>query len=177
MGTPRTCRRADRGWRRGRSQRSVRARLRPLRDVVRQPAFDGDSVFAVARAITRDEPAALGGSSGIVALDRVIHRALRKHPDDRYQTAAAFAQDLRAALLAIDSASISPVRPMTRLVVMPFRILRPDPSIDFLAFSLADAVSSALSGLPSVVIRSTAAASRLRDRHARPCGRCQGARR
>ena len=28
--------RADRGWRRGRSQRSVRARLRPLRDVVRQ---------------------------------------------------------------------------------------------------------------------------------------------
>jgi len=125
-----------------------------------KPAFDGNSVFAVARAITRDEPAALGGSSGIVALDRVIHRATRKHPDDRYQNASAFAQELRAALLAIDSASISPVRPMTRLVVMPFRILRPDSSIDFLAFSLADAVSSALSGLPSVVIRSTAAASK-----------------
>ena len=125
-----------------------------------KPAFDGNSVFAVARAITRDEPAALGGSSGIVALDRVIHRATRKPPDDRYQNAAAFAQELRSALLAIDSASISPVRPMTRLVVMPFRILRPDPSIDFLAFSLADAVSSALSGLPSVVIRSTAAASK-----------------
>ena len=125
-----------------------------------KPAFDGSSVFAVARAITRDEPAALGGSSGIVALDRVIHRAMRKRPEDRYQSAAAFAQELRAALLSIDSASISPVRPMTRLVVMPFRILRPDPSIDFLAFSLADAVSSALSGLPSVVIRSTAAASK-----------------
>ena len=39
-------------------------------------------------------------------------------------------------------------------------MLRPDPSIDFLAFSLADAISSALSGLPSLVVRSTAAASR-----------------
>ena len=125
-----------------------------------RPAFNGNSVFGVARAITSEEPAALGGSSGIVALDRVIHRALRKKPDDRYQSAAAFGQELRAALLAIDSASIAPVRPMTRLVVMPFRVLRPDPSIDFLAFSLADAVSSALSGLRSVVIRSTAAASR-----------------
>src|SRR6185436_17582758 len=46
------------------------------------------------------------------------------------------------------------------LVVIPFRVWPPNPAIDFLAFSLADAVSSALSGLPSVVIRSTAAASR-----------------
>ena len=124
------------------------------------PPFDGKSVFAVARAITQEEPPALGGSPSVVALDRVIHRALRKNPHDRYQTAAAFAQELRAALLQIDSVGITPVRPLTRLVVMPFRILRPDPALDFLAFSLADAVSSALSGLPSVVIRSTAAASK-----------------
>ena len=123
-------------------------------------AFGGDSVFAVARAITSEEPAALGGSSGVVALDRVIHRALRKRPEERYQTAAAFAQDLRAALMGMDTASLAPVRPITRLVVMPFRVLRPDPAIDFLAFSLADAISAALAGLPSVVIRSTAAASR-----------------
>jgi serine/threonine protein kinase len=123
-------------------------------------AFEGSSAFAVARSIASEEPAALGGSSGVVALDRVIHRALRKRPEERYQTAAAFAQDLRAALLGMDTASIAPVRPITRLVVMPFRVLRPDPSIDFLSFSLADAISAALAGLPSVVIRSTAAASR-----------------
>jgi serine/threonine protein kinase len=128
--------------------------------VAGRPAFNGSSVFAVARAITNEEPAALGGSSSAVAFDRVIHRALRKRPDDRYQTATAFAQELRAALLTIDSASLAPVRPITRLVVMPFRVLRPDPTIDFLAFSLADAVSSALSGLASVVVRSTAVASR-----------------
>jgi serine/threonine protein kinase len=128
--------------------------------VAGRPAFEGKSVFAVARAITHEEPAALGGAPDIVALDRVVHRALRKRPEDRYQSAAVFAQELRAALMAIDSASIIPVRPITRLVVMPFRVLRPDPAIDFLAFSLADAISSALSGLPSVVIRSTAAASK-----------------
>jgi len=121
--------------------------------------FGGGSVFHVARAIVHDEPPALGGSPGIVGLDRIIHRALRKKADDRYQTAEGFAQDLRSTPLT-DSGDVSHVRPMTRLVVLPFRVLRPDPSIDFLAFSLADAISSALSGLPSLVVRSTAAASR-----------------
>ena len=124
------------------------------------PPFGGDSVFEIARAIMQDEPPALGGSSNIVALDRIIHRALCKQADERYQTAGTFAQELRSALLLTDSADVSAVRPMTRLVVLPFRVLRPDPSIDFLAFSLADAISSALSGLPSLVVRSTAAASR-----------------
>ena len=125
-----------------------------------KPPFRGESVFEVARAIMQDEPPALGGSPGIVGLDRIIHRALRKPVDERYQTAEAFAQDLRASLLVADSGEVARVRPMTRLVVLPFRMLRPDPSIDFLAFSLADAISSALSGLPSLVVRSTAAASR-----------------
>jgi serine/threonine-protein kinase len=121
--------------------------------------FGGASIFEVATAIMKDEPPALGGSSSIIALDRVIQRALRKQPDARYQTAEAFAQDLRVAMLVTDSTEVPPVRPMTRLVVMPFRVLRPDPAIDFLAFSLADAVSSALSGLPALVVRSTAAAA------------------
>jgi serine/threonine protein kinase len=125
-----------------------------------EPPFGGDSVFQVARAIMEDEPPALGGSPGVVGLDRIIHRALRKGIDERYQTADAFAQDLRSTLSMTDTGNVSPVRPMTRLVVLPFRVLRPDPSIDFLAFSLADAISSALSGLATLVVRSTAAASR-----------------
>ena len=47
---------------------------------------------------------------------------------------------------------------LTRLIVLPFRLLRPDPDTDFLAFSLPDAVSSALSGLESVVVRSSLSA-------------------
>jgi serine/threonine-protein kinase len=127
--------------------------------VAGRPPFTGGSVFEVATAILKDEPPALGGSSTIIALDRVIQRALRKQPDARYQTAPAFAQDLRSAMLVTESAEVPSVRPVTRLVVLPFRVLRPDPSIDFLAFSLADAISSALSGLPALVVRSTAAAA------------------
>jgi TolB-like protein len=47
-----------------------------------------------------------------------------------------------------------------RLTVLPFRVLKPDADTDFLAFSVADAVASSLSGLESVVVRSTLAAVR-----------------
>jgi TolB-like protein len=73
------------------------------------------------------------------------------------------AQDVRSALTLADSASsasIVPAHVVTRLIVLPFRVLRPDPETDFLAFSLADAVSSGLSGLQSLVVRSSLAASR-----------------
>jgi TolB-like protein len=118
-------------------------------------------VIAVAHAILHDEPPALGGSPGVVGLDRIVHRSLRKPVEERYQTSDAFAQDLRSTLLGgTDTTDVMRVRPMSRLAVLPFRLLRPNPSIDFLAFSLADAISSELSGLPSLVVRSTAVASR-----------------
>jgi DNA-binding winged helix-turn-helix (wHTH) protein len=47
-----------------------------------------------------------------------------------------------------------------RLIVLPFRISRPDAETDFLAFSLPEAITTALSGLESLVVRSSMAASR-----------------
>lgn len=47
-----------------------------------------------------------------------------------------------------------------RLIVLPFRMLRPDPETEFLAFSLPDALATSLASLKSVVVRSTLAASR-----------------
>ena len=49
---------------------------------------------------------------------------------------------------------------MTRLIVLPFRVLRTDPDTDFLAFSLADAITNGLTGLQSLVVRSSPAALR-----------------
>src|SRR4029079_7774324 len=49
---------------------------------------------------------------------------------------------------------------LTRLVVLPFRVLRPDPAVDFLAFSLADAIATSLSSNRSLVLRSSAVAAR-----------------
>jgi len=49
---------------------------------------------------------------------------------------------------------------ISRLMVLPFRMLRPDPETDFLAFSLPDALTTSLTGLKSLVVRSSLAASR-----------------
>jgi eukaryotic-like serine/threonine-protein kinase len=45
-------------------------------------------------------------------------------------------------------------------VVLPFRVLRPDPETDFLAFSLPDAITTSLSGISSLVVRSSATAAK-----------------
>lgn len=121
--------------------------------------FAGDTSLEVSRAILYERPRSLGGSSAIAAVDRVIQRALAKKPDDRYSTTAEMAQDLRAALL-LDSGETTQAHEVTRLIVLPLRILRPDPETDFLAFSLPDAIASTLSGLQSMVVRSSAVAAR-----------------
>src|SRR5712692_10329782 len=51
-------------------------------------------------------------------------------------------------------------RPIIRLMVLPFRMLRADPDVDFLAFSVPDAVAGALSVLDSLVVRSPTGAAR-----------------
>ena len=48
----------------------------------------------------------------------------------------------------------------TRLIALPFKMLRPDPEIDFLGHSLADAISTSLSGVGSLVVRSTLTAAK-----------------
>ena len=44
--------------------------------------------------------------------------------------------------------------------MLPFRVLRPDPETDFLAFSLPDAIATSLSGIGSLIVRSSAVAAR-----------------
>jgi serine/threonine protein kinase/tetratricopeptide (TPR) repeat protein len=125
-----------------------------------QPAFAGKTVVEVLYATLHEQPPALSGSAAVAATDRVIRHALAKNPRERYPTAEAMAADLRAALLAEGTGSTARASTLTRLVVLPFRSLRADPDTDFLAFSLPDAIATSLSGLPSLVVRSTAAASR-----------------
>jgi DNA-binding winged helix-turn-helix (wHTH) protein/tetratricopeptide (TPR) repeat protein len=49
---------------------------------------------------------------------------------------------------------------MTRLIILPFKILRSDPETDFLAFGIPDAIASALSGLHALIVRSSLASAR-----------------
>ena len=122
-----------------------------------QPAFPGNDLMQVYHAIMSGQPAALAGSTSVSAIDGVIHRALEKRPEDRYQSADAMAQALRSAMTLSPDTSTVTVRPTTRLIAVPFRMLRPDPDVDFLSFSLPDAILSSLAGIQSLVVRSTLA--------------------
>ena len=125
----------------------------------------GRSLFAAAtpiatmHAVLYERPPALTGGASVEAVDRVIRRALVKKPADRYQTAAEMVVDVRAADRAHDSGGLARAVAVTRLVVLPFRVVPPDPETDFLAIGLADALAASLSELDSLVVRSPLAAA------------------
>jgi serine/threonine protein kinase/tetratricopeptide (TPR) repeat protein len=125
-----------------------------------RPAFNGSSAIELLHSVINEQPPALVGSLAVVEIDRVIQRALAKSPADRYQSADEMAQDLRACLSREDVGSGIVARATTRLVVLPFKLLRPDPAIDFLAFSLPDAITVSLTGLGSLVVRSSMTAAK-----------------
>ncbi len=124
-----------------------------------RPAFPGNSRAAIERSILTGFPPSLGGSRTAAAIDAVIHRAMAKKPRDRYAAARAMADALRDAV-AGEQPARTHAHPVTRLIVLPFRVLRPDPETDFLAFSLPDAITSSLTGLESLVVRSSLTAAR-----------------
>jgi eukaryotic-like serine/threonine-protein kinase len=125
-----------------------------------RPAFGGRGVAEIVHATLHEQPPALTGSPAVAAVDRIIRRAMAKHPGDRPASADAMAEELRAVRVAHGDETPVVARALTRLVVLPFRVLRPDPETDFLAFSLPDAISNSLSGSASLVLRSSATAAR-----------------
>lgn len=125
-----------------------------------RPAFVGTTVVEVLSATLHESPPALTGSPAIVAVDRVLRRALAKKPAERFSSAEAMARELAAVSLDDSRTGTGVVCALRRVIVLPFRLLRPDPEIDFLGFALADAVTGSLAGLPSLVVRSSAAGAR-----------------
>jgi eukaryotic-like serine/threonine-protein kinase len=125
-----------------------------------RPAFDGRNVVEILHGTLYEQPPALTGSPAVAAADRVIRRALAKLPSERPASADAMAGELRAVRGVEGEDTPALARALTRLVVLPFRILRPDPETDFLAFSLPDAIATSLKGLGSLIVRSSAVAAR-----------------
>lgn len=146
--------------------------------------FRRASIGETLAAVLRDEPPPL--PEPLSGWEGVLRPALSKNPKGRPVSAAAFlASLLQSASGAVPApgggsdktwvisgsptppsrgpATPSPVsspaalRP--RLAVIPFRLLRPDPDIDFLSFSLADAVAQSLSSHSGISVRSVLAAA------------------
>jgi serine/threonine protein kinase/tetratricopeptide (TPR) repeat protein len=125
-----------------------------------RPAFSGRTIVEVLHATRYEQPPALTGSPAVAAVDRVIRRAMAKRPAERPPSADDMAEDLRHAGGLHGGAASSLAHALTRLVVLPFRVLRPDAETDFLAFSLPDAIATSLSGNASLIVRSSVVAAR-----------------
>jgi serine/threonine protein kinase/tetratricopeptide (TPR) repeat protein len=129
-----------------------------------RPAFAGDTLVDVLHAVAFEETPELG--SDAATANAIVRRATAKAPADRYDTAAAMAQAL-AALHGLEprshNAPVTVRQPMSWLIVLPFRVLRSDADAEFLAFGLADAITSSFSGLQSLGVRSSAVAARYAD--------------
>jgi TolB-like protein len=104
------------------------------------------------------DPPSLRGGAALERLGGVLKRAMARAPEARFQSAG----DMAAALRGLGAPAGAPrAHPtFTRLAVLPFRMLRPDPERDFLGPSLADAIAMSLSGIRSLVVRSTVASAR-----------------
>ena len=120
-----------------------------------RPPFSGATLAELIHAVVHEPPPVLAGSPAVWALDRVVRRALAKAPSDRYLDIASFADALSPTRALLDGGAVTEARAMTRLAVLPFRLLRTDPEIEYLSLSLADVIANALSGLESLVVRSS----------------------
>ena len=134
-----------------------------------RPPFTGTNVIDIVHAVLHEHPPALQGPPAVIAIDRVMRRALAKEPAARWPSADAMAAELRAVPRTdATSDAITPVRALTRLIVPPLQLLRPDADSSFLSFSLAEAISGSLAGLRDVVVRSPSVAAKWTEERSDP---------
>ena len=125
-----------------------------------RPAFGGRTTAEVFHATLHEHPPALAGSACVAAVDLVVRRALSKAPEGRPESAEAMGEELARAAALEDTGAAPRARAMTRLMALPFRMVRPDPDTEFLAASVPEAVASALGAVESLVVRSSVVAAR-----------------
>jgi DNA-binding winged helix-turn-helix (wHTH) protein len=93
-----------------------------------------------------------------------VRRALGGDAKESFiQTVAGVGYRFTAAVETFDASARQPADARHRLIVLPFRMLKPDEDTAFLSFSLPDALTASLSGLESLVVRSSLIAARLGD--------------
>src|SRR5215218_882104 len=66
-------------------------------------AFSGATMIDVLHAVLHEQPPALSGGATVAGLDRVIHRALQKHSNDRYESALVMAAAIREVMALRDT--------------------------------------------------------------------------
>ncbi len=122
-------------------------------------SFEGASSVDVMYAVLHQDPPPLTGSREIEMLDQVVRKSIAKRTEERYASAAEMLAALNAITISSSATALVRTQSLTRLIVLPFRLLKKDEDTDFLAHSLPDAVSSTLSGIDSLIVRSSLSAA------------------
>ena len=123
--------------------------------------FEGASSVDILYAVIHHDPPPLTGSREIELLDQVVRMAIAKRPEDRYPSARKMLDALNAITITTSTAALIRPQTVTRLIALPFRLLKKDDDTDFLAHSLPDAVCNSLSGIDSLIVRSSMLAASL----------------
>jgi TolB-like protein len=129
--------------------------------VAGRPPWPAANLMRLLYAVLHEKPPALEGPASIIALDRVIRRAMAKSAVERYPAAPEMAEELRPIANETAAIVVTRARALTRVIVLPFRLARPDPEIDFLTYSLAESLSTALTGTDGLLVRSTSVGAKL----------------
>jgi serine/threonine protein kinase/tetratricopeptide (TPR) repeat protein len=129
-----------------------------------RPPFDGATTADVVASVLQSDvrPIEVEAPHAPPSVCAIVRTALTRESSNRFPSAHDMHTALGAARPQIGSSTRSPLdnavtHRLTRVIVLPFRILRPDSETDFLAFSLPDAVAASLANLESVVVRSSLA--------------------
>jgi serine/threonine protein kinase len=147
-----------------------------------RPPFDGATTADIVASVLQSDARPIETETPVAppAVWAIVRTALTKESSTRFLSADEMHSALGAARPQIDSGvrtmrdiAVGPSRP-TRVIVLPFRILRPDSDTDFLAFSLPDAVAASLANLESVVVRSSLATRVTADADLRSIARHSG---
>lgn len=119
--------------------------------VTGQRPFGGTSLWEVAAAIMREQPAALATSRPDVPadLERIVGRCLEKQPDARFQTARELANEARALQRALERGALpdsSPSREgIASIAVLSFENLSGDSEQDYFADGIVEEIITGLS--------------------------------
>jgi len=127
-----------------------------------KPPFDGLTKSDVLASILKTAPAPLNRTAPNIPaeLDRIVKKALRKDPEDRYASANDLLVDLRNLRREVDEeGKINQAvdQEVSSVAILPFKNLLNDSAVGFYEFSLADAVITELVRLRSLVVRPSTA--------------------
>jgi TolB-like protein len=116
-----------------------------------RPAIEGETIREVMENALGGKREPLG-TEEIGPYGPVIERALDPDPAHRFASAHEMLEELEDVADRPGEREQAVPDGYTRLAVLPFRLLRPDPEIEFLAHSLPDALVTSLAASPSMVV-------------------------